>query len=61
MIQKRAVPVERVARTVETALTAHRPKARYVVDFGGRAQLIGKALTPTRVSDAVLGRATGFN
>jgi NAD(P)-dependent dehydrogenase (short-subunit alcohol dehydrogenase family) len=61
MIQKRAVPVERVARTIETALTARRPRARYQVDAVGRAQLIGTAITPTRVVDAVLARATGFS
>jgi NAD(P)-dependent dehydrogenase (short-subunit alcohol dehydrogenase family) len=61
MIQKHVVPVDRVARTVEMALTARRPKARYLVDPAGRAQVVGKALTPTRVMDAVLARATGFS
>lgn len=60
-IQKRTVPAERVARAIERALNARRPNARYQVDALGRAQLVSTALTPTRVVDAIVGRATGFH
>lgn len=58
-MQKRAVPVENVAATVERALTDSRPRARYPVGFAGRAQLAAAAVTPTPVMDAVLARASG--
>ncbi len=58
-MQKRAVPVEDVAATVERALTDSRPRARYPVGLVGRAQLAAVAVTPTPVLDAVLARATG--
>jgi NAD(P)-dependent dehydrogenase (short-subunit alcohol dehydrogenase family) len=58
-VQKIAVPVERVSATIERALTAKRPKARYPVDAASRAQLIGTAITPTRVLDAVFARVSG--
>ena len=58
-MQKRAVPVSDVADTVERALTARRPKVRYPVGIEGHAQLAARAVTPTRVWDAVLARVSG--
>ena len=58
-MQKRAVPVEKVASVVEKAVTARRPRARYPVGFGGRAQAMSAALTPTPVLDAVFARVSG--
>jgi NAD(P)-dependent dehydrogenase (short-subunit alcohol dehydrogenase family) len=52
-------PAAGVAATVERALTASRPKARYVVGFGPRAQAVAAGLTPTPVMDFVLSRALG--
>ena len=52
-------PAEGVAVTVEKALTASRPKARYVVGVGPRLQAVMAGLTPTPVLDAVLSRALG--
>lgn len=59
MIQKRTAPVEQVVETIERALNAERPKARYPVGALAKAQLAMGGATPTRVLDAVLARATG--
>jgi short-subunit dehydrogenase len=56
---KLAVDPDRVAAAVEQALTARRPRARYLINPGSRAQLVLTALTPTRLRDAVLARAMG--
>ena len=45
--------------TIERALTARRPKARYVVGAGPRAQAAVAALTPTPALDALLRTASG--
>lgn len=60
-MQKQAVPVDKVATVIETALTARRPKARYQVDVGSKVQLVATSLTPTRMLDAIFGRAMGTN
>jgi NAD(P)-dependent dehydrogenase (short-subunit alcohol dehydrogenase family) len=57
--QRMASSVEGVAATIERALTARRPRARYVVGAGPRAQGIMAALTPTGARDALLRAATG--
>jgi NAD(P)-dependent dehydrogenase (short-subunit alcohol dehydrogenase family) len=58
-IQKMAKPVEGVAATIERALTAPRPRARYLVGTDVRVQAALNAITPTRVKDATFGRLTG--
>jgi NAD(P)-dependent dehydrogenase (short-subunit alcohol dehydrogenase family) len=57
---KMSAPAEGVAATVEKALTASRPKARYVVGLGPRVQAVMAGLTPTPVLDATLSRALGI-
>jgi NAD(P)-dependent dehydrogenase (short-subunit alcohol dehydrogenase family) len=57
--QKMASSVDGVAATIETALTAKRPRARYVVGAGPRIQGVMARLTPTAAMDAVLRAATG--
>jgi NAD(P)-dependent dehydrogenase (short-subunit alcohol dehydrogenase family) len=57
--QRMAAPVDGVAATIERALTARRPKARYVVGAGPRAQAAMAALTPTPAMDALLRAASG--
>jgi NAD(P)-dependent dehydrogenase (short-subunit alcohol dehydrogenase family) len=57
--QKMASPVEGVAAAIEKALTASKPRARYVVGTGPRIQGAMSALTPTRVRDAALRTALG--
>ena len=59
MIQRLAVPVGQVSATIELALTAARPRARYPVGMRSKVQLAMTAITPTPINDAVLARATG--
>lgn len=59
LMQKTAKPVETVAATIEKTLTARRPKARYIVGAPAKLQAWSAHLTPTRVLDFVLARATG--
>ena len=57
-MQKIAADPSRVTKAVDHALTAKRPRARYLLDFPSRAQKALIAITPTAVSDAVLAAAT---
>ena len=56
--RKMATPAEGAAATIERALTAKRPKARYVVGTGPRVAAGLVPLLPTRIADAILA-ATG--
>jgi NAD(P)-dependent dehydrogenase (short-subunit alcohol dehydrogenase family) len=53
---KRGIPPERVADAVEHALTADRPRTRYVVGADAKVQMALRALLPDRVRDAGVGR-----
>jgi NAD(P)-dependent dehydrogenase (short-subunit alcohol dehydrogenase family) len=57
--QRMAAPVDGVAAAIEKALTAPRPRARYVVGAGPRAQALMAKLTPTPVLDRLLRAGTG--
>lgn len=57
-IQKQTSPPEKVADAIETALTASRPRARYLVGADARAQVAMRAALPTRALDAALARFT---
>jgi NAD(P)-dependent dehydrogenase (short-subunit alcohol dehydrogenase family) len=57
--QKMAAPVEDAAKAVERALTAKRPKARYVPNTNARAGVVLARLAPTFVLDRVLGATSG--
>ena len=57
--QKLATPAAGVAATIERALTARRPRARYVVGTAPRVQAALSQLTPTPVRDAALRVGTG--
>jgi NAD(P)-dependent dehydrogenase (short-subunit alcohol dehydrogenase family) len=57
--QRMAAPVERVAATIEKALTTRRPRARYPVGAGARAQAQLPRLTPTSILDVLLRAGTG--
>jgi NAD(P)-dependent dehydrogenase (short-subunit alcohol dehydrogenase family) len=59
LMHKTASPVEGVAAAIETALTAKRPRARYVVGIPAKVQVISSGLTPRPVLDIVLAKATG--
>lgn len=52
--QRAAGPPDRVASTIEKALTARRPRARYVVGRAASAQALLAPLTPTAVLDALV-------
>jgi NAD(P)-dependent dehydrogenase (short-subunit alcohol dehydrogenase family) len=54
--EQRAIPPERVADAVQHALTAKRPKTRYLVGTDARLQAMLAAVAPDRVVDAVIAR-----
>jgi NAD(P)-dependent dehydrogenase (short-subunit alcohol dehydrogenase family) len=54
-----AAPVDGVAKAIEKALTATRPRARYVVGANARVQALLGSATPTPVLDRVLSMGTG--
>jgi NAD(P)-dependent dehydrogenase (short-subunit alcohol dehydrogenase family) len=58
--ERTGVPALEVARAVEHALTASRPKTRYVVGRDAKVRLALTRLLPTRVMDRVIGRAMGL-
>ena len=57
--QKMAVPVDRVSTVVERALTAKRPKPRYLVGKGARPAAAMARLAPTPVLDRILAATSG--
>jgi NAD(P)-dependent dehydrogenase (short-subunit alcohol dehydrogenase family) len=57
--QRIASSPDGVAATIERALTAQRPRARYIVGAAPKVQTRLSALTPTPVLDAVLRTVTG--
>lgn len=59
-LTERAAPPERVAAVVERALTASRPRTRYLVGPDARVQLMLDRLLPDRAVDAVQARFLGI-
>jgi len=59
-VAKRAIPPDRVAKVVERALTAPRPRTRYLVGPDARVQLAIGKLLPDRAADAVEARFMGL-
>lgn len=57
-MQRTAADPQKVVRAVDHALTARRPKRRYLLDTASRAQKVVVRLAPTAVLDAVLSAAT---
>jgi NAD(P)-dependent dehydrogenase (short-subunit alcohol dehydrogenase family) len=57
--QKLAVPTEKVSAVVEEALTARRPRARYVVGVGPKLQVALMTNLPTRMRDLLLRKISG--
>lgn len=57
--QERAIPPEKVAARIGRALTARRPRTRYVVGFDARVQIALGAALPDRLNDALLRRLLG--
>ena len=58
-IAARGLPPERVADAVLHALTAQKPKPRYVIGRESHARLALNALLSTRMMDALMARLTG--
>jgi NAD(P)-dependent dehydrogenase (short-subunit alcohol dehydrogenase family) len=58
--ERSGVPPLEVARAVEHALTATRPKTRYVVGRDAKIRLALTQLLPTRVMDRIVVRAMGL-
>ncbi len=56
---RRGIPPERVAQTIERALTARRMKARYLIGRDAKAMLLAKRLLPDHVFDRLVRRAVG--
>jgi NAD(P)-dependent dehydrogenase (short-subunit alcohol dehydrogenase family) len=57
---ERGMEPDRVAQVVEHALTARRPRPRYVVGGDARAMIAAQAVLPTRAFDRLMLRAMGF-
>jgi NAD(P)-dependent dehydrogenase (short-subunit alcohol dehydrogenase family) len=56
----RGIPPERVAKKIERALTARRPRTRYLVGADARGQALAQAVLPDRLVDWLVARATGM-
>lgn len=59
-IGERGIPADRVAAQIEHALTARRPRSRYLVGRDAKLQARIRHLIPTRLWDRIVARATGF-
>lgn len=57
-MQKTAADPEKVVAAVDHALTARRPKRRYLLDPASRVQKVIVRVAPTAVTDALLSAAT---
>ena len=57
---ERGSPPDRVARSVEHALTARRPRTRYLVGADARVQLALGKMLPARTGDAIEARLIGL-
>ncbi len=56
----RGIPPEKVAKAISHALTARRPRTRYLVGADARAQAFFNRLLPDRLVDSVIARFTGM-
>lgn len=56
----RGIPPERVAAKIEHALSARRPRVRYLVGADARGQALATKLFPDRLVDWIVARATGM-
>lgn len=57
---ERGIAPEKVAGTIEHALSSSRPRSRYLVGLDAKVQARLKYVIPTRVFDRILIRATGL-
>jgi NAD(P)-dependent dehydrogenase (short-subunit alcohol dehydrogenase family) len=56
---ERGIPPERVAKAIEHALSARRPRTRYLVGADARGQALFARVLPDRLLDWLVARATG--
>lgn len=59
-VADRGIPPAKVAGTIEHALTARRPRTRYLVGLDAKFQARAKPFIPTRVFDRVVARVMGL-
>ena len=59
-LQTRTAPPDVVARVVEQALTARRPRDRYVAGAHAKSMVTMNAVLPTRLNDAIGARLLGL-
>lgn len=57
---ERGIPPERVAKRIEHALSARRPRVRYLVGADARGQAFASRVLPDRLVDWIVARATGM-
>ncbi len=57
---ERGIPPERVAEVIERALTARRPRARYLVGADAKFQARAKVVIPTPIWDRIVARMIGL-
>jgi NAD(P)-dependent dehydrogenase (short-subunit alcohol dehydrogenase family) len=57
---ERGIAPEKVANAIEHALTASRPRTRYLVGADARGQALLKRVVPDRVLDRIVARAMGL-
>jgi hypothetical protein len=57
---KQAIPVEKVAQVIATALTSKKPKTRYNTDPAGAGLMLMRRLAPDSIGDTILMRALGL-
>jgi NAD(P)-dependent dehydrogenase (short-subunit alcohol dehydrogenase family) len=58
---ERGIPPEKVAARIEHALSARRPRVRYLVGADARGQAFASRVLPDRMVDWVVARATGMS
>ncbi len=59
-LAERGISPEKVAKTIEHALTAGRPRTRYLVGIDAKVQARLKPLLPARLFDRIVARAMGL-
>ena len=57
---ERGIPPEKVAAKIEHALSARRPRSRYLVGADARGQAFAGRILPDRLVDWIVARATGM-
>jgi NAD(P)-dependent dehydrogenase (short-subunit alcohol dehydrogenase family) len=58
---ERGIPPEKVAAKIEHALSARRPRTRYLVGADARGQALASRIVPARLLDRIVARVTGLS